>query len=94
MKPPFAIGSPVWPGLSKLTEEAGEVQQVVGKLMGTGGLEDHWNGTNLRTRLIEEMGDVLAAIAYVVKHNGIDDQALEKRFDEKLALFEQWHDQP
>lgn len=41
--PMFAIGSPVWPGLSKLAEEAGETLQVVGKLMGTGGESAHWD---------------------------------------------------
>jgi hypothetical protein len=37
---PFAIGSDAWPGTSKLLEEQGELVQVLGKLMATGGHED------------------------------------------------------
>lgn len=92
--PMFAIGSPVWPGLSKLTEEAGEVQQVIGKLMGTGGQEQHWDGSNLRERLIEEMGDNWAALQFVAHHNRLDPEALERRRAQKLALFNQWHGTP
>jgi len=84
----FAIGSGQWPGLSKITEEAGEVQQVIGKLLGTGGEEEHWDGTNLRTRLTEEVGDVLAACDFVVMLNKLD---VAKRREEKLKLFLKWH---
>lgn len=86
----FAIGSRQWPGLSKLTEEAGEVQQVIGKLMGTGGVIVHWDGTDLRQRLIEETGDVLAAGQFVARANFIEAE-VEKRRAEKLALFWEWH---
>ena len=30
---PYSIGSDVWPGLSKLAEESGEVVQVIGKIV-------------------------------------------------------------
>ena len=40
----FAIGDKKWPGISKLVEEAGEVTQVAGKLMGSGGDILHWDG--------------------------------------------------
>ncbi len=33
----FSIGSDIWPGISKLIEEAAEVGQVCGKLIGSGG---------------------------------------------------------
>lgn len=33
----FSLGSRTWPGLSKLVEECGEVLQIAGKIMGTGG---------------------------------------------------------
>ncbi len=88
----FAIGAKSWPGLSKLSEEAGEVVQVVGKLMGTGGEIAHWDGTNLRGRLVDEMGDLLAAIRYVAKHHGFE-QAVEIRARGKLATFERWHEE-
>jgi hypothetical protein len=45
---PYSIGSTVWPGLSKLVEEMGEVGQVVGKLIATGGDPAHRDGTDLR----------------------------------------------
>lgn len=87
----YSIGSDVWPGLSKLNEEAGEVVQVIGKLMGTGGEAAHWDGSDLRERLIEEMGDVLAAVFFVVHHNGLNFDAVIRRQVQKRELFEKWH---
>lgn len=86
---PYSIGSELWPGLSKLSEEAGEVIQVVGKLIATGGEEQHWDGSNLRKRLAEELGDLLAAIEFVALKNGLADTFT--RAEEKLKLFEKWH---
>lgn len=88
----FAIGSKQWPGLSKLAEEAGEVLQVVGKFMGTGGDPWHWDKTNLRTRLIEELGDLMAACEFVAIANGISIAAEECKA-EKLKLFFGWHNE-
>ncbi len=89
----FSIGSQVWPGLSKLLEEMGELQQVGGKLMGTGGKTAHWDGTDLRQRLIEEMSDVLAAIQFFQAKNFTDkdDDRIRARVSEKLQLFATWH---
>jgi hypothetical protein len=87
----FAIGSPAWPGLSKITEESGEVLQVIGKLLGTGGQTAHWDGTDLLVRLIEEVGDVLAACDFVVSANALNADAIGARRAQKLALFWQWH---
>lgn len=89
--PMFAIGSPVWPGLSKLAEEAGETLQVIGKLMGTGGESAHWDGTDLRGRLIEELADLMAACEFVVATNQLDHEDLSVRRQKKLELFCQWH---
>jgi len=33
----FSIGSAVWPGVSKVIEEMGELQQVLGKLIAVAG---------------------------------------------------------
>lgn len=85
----FAIGDDQWPGLSKLSEEAGEVVQVIGKLMGTHGKAKHWDGTDLRQRLIEEIADVMTACELVIELNDLD--GIEKRKYEKLALFHKWH---
>jgi NTP pyrophosphatase (non-canonical NTP hydrolase) len=88
---PYSIGAGLWPGLSKLIEEAGEVAQVAGKIIGTGGELDHWDGTNLADRLEEELGDLSAAIDYVTKANDLDSAAIDRRAMAKLALFGQWH---
>jgi NTP pyrophosphatase (non-canonical NTP hydrolase) len=90
--PKFAIGSPEWPGLSKLAEEAGETLQVVGKLMGTGGETAHWDGSDLRERLIEEISDLFAACDFVVAANRLDREAIRERRAKKLALFFAWHE--
>ena len=87
----FAIGALVWPGISKLVEEAGEVVQVGGKLLGTDGAEDRWDGSNLRTRLEDEIADLLAAIAFVTQENNLDDPRIQERRMGKLLLFHEWH---
>jgi len=90
---PYSIGSNHWTGLSKLIEETGEVSQVCGKILGTGGAEDHWDGTNLRTRLEEELADLTAAIAFVTSRNKLDYEAIQKRASAKLAKFGEWHEE-
>jgi NTP pyrophosphatase (non-canonical NTP hydrolase) len=87
----FSIGGTVWPGLSKLIEECGEVQQVCGKLLGSRGEENHWDGSNLRERLQEELGDLVAAINFVIQKNGLDICTVACRSDDKLQLFNDWH---
>jgi NTP pyrophosphatase (non-canonical NTP hydrolase) len=89
----FAIGDKQWPGISKLVEEAGEVLQVCGKLQGTGGQVNHWDGTDLKVRLEEELGDLVAAIDFVVDHCDVDGGAVERRAAKKRSLFREWHNQ-
>jgi NTP pyrophosphatase (non-canonical NTP hydrolase) len=91
----FAIGADKWAGISKLNEEAGEVIQVIGKLMATYGVTAHWEGTDLAERLEDEMGDVLAAIDFVLMHNQspLSAKKVMERRAEKLALFNKWHDE-
>lgn len=92
---PYSIGSDVWPGISKLIEECGEVLQVAGKIIGMGPAADytHWDGTHL----IEELGDLLAAVDYVRAHNlfGLAPseagRRIDARRDAKFALFQTWH---
>ena len=88
----FAIGSRVWPGTSKVLEEMGELTQVLGKLIATGGDRQHWDG-DLMPRLIEELGDLVAALTFFGLHNLSDenqDTVLE-RSEVKFELFEKWH---
>lgn len=88
----FSIGSGVWPGTSKVIEEMGELQQVLGKLIAVAGDTKHWDG-DLRTRLIEEIGDLSAAIVFFNIENLTLDEVrqVQERAEKKLALFRQWH---
>jgi NTP pyrophosphatase (non-canonical NTP hydrolase) len=87
--PDFSIGGDRWPGISKLIEEAGEVQQVCGKLLATGGEASHWDGSDLRQRLAEEIADVIAACEFVAAANHLPD--LELRIAMKRERFWKWH---
>lgn len=86
----FSIGGDLWPGLSKLVEECGEVLQVAGKLIGSEGRTDHWSG-DLRKMLVEEIGDLQAAIEFFITHSGLPKGDIQERRIEKRALFELWH---
>lgn len=90
---PFSIGSDTWPGLSKLIEECGEVLQVAGKLIATGGSVDHWSGLDLDCEMEKELGDALAAIDFFVECNRLRlrNHVIDARRDEKYHLFEEWH---
>ncbi len=87
----FSIGSQVWPGASKLIEEMGELQQVLGKLIAVAGSTEHWDG-NLRSRLVEECADAAAALDFFTERNfsGEELRATHRRFEAKLALFREW----
>ena len=91
----FSIGSAVWPGTSKLLEEQGELIQVLGKLMATGGDTKHWSG-DLRKMLVEEMGDVYAALAFFLKENLslAEQRDVAERAQNKITLFTEWHHNP
>lgn len=93
MTAPFSLGSKTWPGLSKLMEEAGEVVQVGGKLMGTGGATNHWDGTNLAERMEEELADLQAAILFFIMTNALDSEKIGDRVGKKVAQFMIWHKQ-
>jgi NTP pyrophosphatase (non-canonical NTP hydrolase) len=88
---PYGIGSDCWPGTSKLIEECGELQQVLGKLIALGGATAHWDGSDLRERLIEEIGDVSAALNFFVTTNNLPMDRVVHRRATKSALFAYWH---
>ncbi len=87
----FDIGSRRWPGISKLIEECGEVVQVCGKLIASRGEVLHFDASNLRDRLQDEIADVLAACRFVTAFCGLDIELIEERAAAKLALFTHWH---
>ena len=87
----FSIGSTLWPGISKLVEEAGEVVQVCRKLIGSGGDINHWDGTNLKERLEDKIGDLIAACMFVVGACRLDEEKVRVRWETKVAKFAQWH---
>jgi NTP pyrophosphatase (non-canonical NTP hydrolase) len=86
----FSLGSSIWPGVSKLVEECGEVVQVAGKIMGTGGERRHWDGSDLKARLEEELGDLAAAMWFVERNCGLSEDAITERMKKKLDTFEGW----
>jgi NTP pyrophosphatase (non-canonical NTP hydrolase) len=92
----FSIGGALWPGTSKLLEETGELQQVLGKLIGSGGKTNHYDGSDLRLRLIEEIADVIAAVRFFQEVNMTDAERskIAERVERKFALFQQWHELP
>jgi len=87
----YSIGSGKLPGLAKLAEECGEVIQVIGKIIAADGAVAHWDGSNLMTRLEDEIADVLAAMKFFSTANSVDIQRMDYRTLEKLALFQRWH---
>lgn len=89
---PYGIGSDTWPGLAKLMEECGELIQVLGKIMACEGKDAiYWDGSSLVPHLIEEMGDVRAAMIFFCESNGIQKSRVHARADEKLEKFHYWH---
>ncbi len=88
---PYSIGSDLWPGLSRLAEEAGEVIQVVGKLIGSHGENGHWDGSDLRDLMWTELADLQAAISFVIDKNDLDWAMINERRESKRARYERWH---
>jgi NTP pyrophosphatase (non-canonical NTP hydrolase) len=88
---PFSIGSRSWPGASRVIEEGGELLQVLGKLIGAGGETSHWDGSDLRQKLLEETADLRAALAFFVEANGLLTAESDERTQKKLAKYRRWH---
>lgn len=77
-----------WIGIYKLTEEMGELNQVLGKIGPFPDGEHPDGGPPLAQRAAEEMADVEAAIQYFREQNNLD--PLPERRAHKLQLFRQW----
>lgn len=83
-------GTVMWRGIHKLTEECGEVLQVLGKLGPYPDGQHPDGGPDLAVRLEEELADLRAAIQYVVQANGLDARRIAIRQGQKLKKFEGW----
>ncbi len=78
-------------GLVKLTEECGELIQIVSKKMTRMNTDEHWDAAGpLGSRMENEIADVFAAARIVIKKFGLDSGKIKRRAEEKLKLFEQW----
>lgn len=76
-------------GLAKLVEECGELQQVAGKTLARIGPESPGPSGSLRTRLEEEMADMLAAADFVAGTLQLDRAHIEARREAKRRKFRQ-----
>jgi NTP pyrophosphatase (non-canonical NTP hydrolase) len=79
-------------GVAKLIEECGELQQVLGKRLAMWDQDEHWDGSNLRERMAEEIGDVMAACQFVAEQFRIEEAVMDRRTS-KTALFLTWEAQ-
>lgn len=82
-------------GLAKLIEECGEVTQVAGKLLAyPSGVHPDGAG-NLNERLEDELGDLSAAIQFVIEARSLDGRfRIANRRQQKLNTFRRWHADP
>ncbi len=82
-------------GLAKLIEETGELQQVAGKKLAYYNTDDHPDGQgSLKTRMEHEIADVMAIVAFVIDHFGLDDNLIAERSAAKLKQYEEWDANP
>jgi NTP pyrophosphatase (non-canonical NTP hydrolase) len=79
-------------GLAKLTEEMGELGQVVGKRQAypEGPHPDEYREKPLDERMEDEIADVIAACWFVVQKWDLDRPKISARVMEKKALFAKW----
>jgi hypothetical protein len=89
---PYGIGSDTWPGLSRLAADAAQVARAARTIISTGNDTDQ-DAAVQRERLQEQLGDLRAAIDYVVGKNALDWAAVNQRRDRKRSLYERGIDE-
>jgi hypothetical protein len=89
---PYGIGSDTWPGLSRLAADAAQVARVARTIIGTGN-DTQEDAAVQRERLQEQLGDLRAAIDYVIGKNGLDWTAVNRRRDRKRSQYERGIDE-
>lgn len=79
-------------GLTKLSEECGELIQIAQKKIAFPHTDDHPDKKgSLKQRLQEEIADVLAACSIVIDINKLDTTTISNRVKTKYELFDTWH---
>lgn len=84
-------------GLAKLLEECGELSQVAGKILQYPSMlqgQIHIDGKTDIHSLEDEMGDLRAAIFFVIEKLGLDRNRIEARVEEKIFKFRKWDTEP
>lgn len=77
-------------GLVKLTEECGELIQAAMKRIACPD-DIHWDGSDLKARLEDEIADVRAACFVVSVNFGLDEERIADRMQYKKSLFTYWN---
>ena len=83
-------------GLTKVVEECGELIQVIAKIQAYPDImrgDTHPDGVTRVDQLVEELGDVMAAIQFVVYRFGFE-ASVGARAAEKKATFLRWDADP
>ena len=89
---PYGIGSDTWPGMSRLAADAAQIASVARTIISTGNDTDQ-DETVQRESLQEQLGDLRAAIDYVIGKNALDWGAVNRRRDRKRSLYERGIDE-
>jgi NTP pyrophosphatase (non-canonical NTP hydrolase) len=90
MSGPYSITTDIWPGLAKVMEEAGELLQILGKIMSVDGSLNYYDGTDLAERIEEEAADLYAALDFFCEVNNLYARESGRR-DRKRARLRNWH---
>lgn len=81
-------------GLTKLTEECGELTQIAMKKIAFADTDVHPDGKgSMKLRLEEEIADVRAASQFVIDNFDLDEEFIKERAEQKLSMFAEWHNQ-
>ena len=89
---PYGVGSDTWPGLSRLAADAAQVARAACTIISTGNDTDQ-DAAVQRENLQEQLGDLRAAIDYVIGKNALDWDAVNRRRDRKRSLYERGIDE-
>lgn len=81
-------------GLAKVLEECGELIQIAAKKLAYPHTDLHPDGSIMSTRMEEEMGDVRAAIEFVIETHNLNEDIITLRKEAKLNQYRIWHKEP